>query len=318
LGARAVAIEDVYQEFGFGEPRPEALRDFLRFAYGRGALRYVLLAGDATYDFKDHLATGVVNRVPPLMVRTSYLWTASDPTLASVHGDDGLPDVAIGRLPAASAEELREMVGKILDYESAAEPLSNRVVLITDNPDSAGDFDFDADEIVKGALRGQEVERVRLSELGVSETRRRIIQAFDDGPSLLSYIGHGGIHLWANENLLDIEAVRTLAPQRRKPLLLTMNCLNGYFHFPYFNSLAEELLKAKDKGVVAAFSPSGLSLEAHAHKLHGLLLEAALHRGHERLGDAVLAAQRDYAASGGSSELLAIYHLLGDPALTLR
>ena len=25
-----------------------------------------------------------------------------------------------------------------------------------------------------------------------------------------------------------------------------MNCLNGYFHFPYFNSLAEELLKAEE------------------------------------------------------------------------
>jgi hypothetical protein len=318
LRARAIAIEDVYQEFGFGEPRPEALRDFLRHAYGRGALRYVLLAGDATYDFKDHLETGVVNQVPPLMVRTSYLWTASDPTLASVHGDDGLPDVAIGRLPAASAEELREMVGKIADYESATEPLSNRIVLITDNPDSAGDFDFDADEIVKSALRGLEVDRIRLSELGAPETRRRIVQAFDDGASLVSYVGHGGIHLWADENLLDLEAVSILAPQSRKPLLLTMNCLNGYFHFPYFNSLAEELLKAGDKGVVAAFSPSGLSLEAHAHKLHQLLLEAALHRGHERLGDAVLAAQRDYAAWGGSPELLAIYHLLGDPALKLR
>ena len=40
-----------------------------------------------------------------------------------------------------------------------------------------------------------------------------------------------------------------------------MNCLNGYFHFPYFNSLSEELLKVEDKGIIAAFSPSGLSLD---------------------------------------------------------
>jgi hypothetical protein len=36
------------------------------------------------------------------------------------------------------------------------------------------------------------------------------------------------------------------------------------------------------------------------------------------LGDAVLAAQAAYAESGAFSELLRIYHLLGDPALTLR
>jgi hypothetical protein len=36
--------------------------------------------------------------------------------------------------------------------------------------------------------------------------------------------------------------------------------LNGYFHFPYFNSLSEELVKAEGKGAIAAFSPSGMSL----------------------------------------------------------
>jgi hypothetical protein len=44
-----------------------------------------------------------------------------------------------------------------------------------------------------------------------------------------------------------------------------MNCLNGYFHFPYFNSLAEELLKADGQGAIAAFSPSGLSLNRSAY-----------------------------------------------------
>jgi hypothetical protein len=38
----------------------------------------------------------------------------------------------------------------------------------------------------------------------------------------------------------------------------------------------------------------------------------------ENPGDAVLAAQKDYAASGAFAELLSIYHLLGDPALRLR
>ena len=39
---------------------------------------------------------------------------------------------------------------------------------------------------------------------------------------------------------------------------------------------------------------------------------------HDRLGDAVLAAQGDYADSGAFPELLAIYHLFGDPAMRLR
>jgi len=51
------------------------------------------------------------------MVKTSYLWTASDPAFAAVNGDDILPDLAIGRLPAANPEEARAMVEKILVHE---------------------------------------------------------------------------------------------------------------------------------------------------------------------------------------------------------
>ena len=85
-----------------------------------------------------------------------------------------------------------------------------------------------------------------------------------------------------------------------------------------FDSLSEALLKAEGKGVIAAFSPSGLSLDGPAHLYHRLLLAELLHGNHQTLGDAILAAQTKYVDAGGYLELLRIYHLLGDPALTLR
>ena len=89
LKVKAVSIEKIYSEFGFGEPTPEAVKDFLSYAYHnwrQPSPRYVLLVGDGTYDFKDYLQTGVTNQVPPRMVETSYLWTASDPSYAMVNG----------------------------------------------------------------------------------------------------------------------------------------------------------------------------------------------------------------------------------------
>ena len=82
-----------------------------------------------------------------------------------------------------------------------------------------------------------------------------------------------------------------------------------------FNSLAEEFVKARDKGAIAAFSPNGLSLNGPAHRYHKALLHELFNfnRRHERLGDAVLAAQVAYAETGAFPELLSIYHLLGDP-----
>jgi hypothetical protein len=278
----------------------------------------VLLLGDGTYDFKDYLQTGVVNQVPPLMVETSYLWTASDPAYGTVNGEDLLPDLAIGRLPAATLEEVQAMVEKILAYETGTASFEAPVVMVADNPDTAGNFTADADQLAREVLAPQRPRKIYLSQLGTSATRREIREAFDEGASLMSYLGHGGIHLWADENLLDTSDLDALGPQSQQPLVLTMNCLNGYFHFPYFGSLSESLVKAREKGAIAAFSPSGLSLNDPAHLFHRALLQEIFFGSHDRLGDAVMAAQAVYAKTGSFPEILSIYHLLGDPALQLK
>jgi hypothetical protein len=100
--------------------------------------------------------------------------------------------------------------------------------------------------------------------------------------------------------------------------MLTMNCLNGYFIAPFYESLAEGFLKAPGKGTVASFSPSGLSLDGPAHLYHRALMAEITSGQHQRLGDAVTAAQKAYAQTGAMPELLALYHLFADPALKVR
>ena len=97
-----------------------------------------------------------------------------------------------------------------------------------------------------------------------------------------------------------------------------MNCLNGYFVAPSFESLSESLVKAQGRGAVAAFSPSGLSVDGPAHQYHRAVVEELVSGRHERLGDAILAAQKTYAETGLMPELLSVYHLLGDPAIRIR
>ena len=62
-----IYIEDVFAEFGHGESRPDALLEFFRFVYHEWRspqLRYVVLLGDGTYDYKNYQDTGVQNHVP--------------------------------------------------------------------------------------------------------------------------------------------------------------------------------------------------------------------------------------------------------------
>ena len=61
-----------------------------------------------------------------------------------------------------------------------------------------------------------------------------------------------------------------------------------------------------------------MSVNGPANVYHQALLAEIVSRRHQRLGDAVLAAQAVYADTGASPELLALYHLFGDPALVIR
>jgi hypothetical protein len=208
-------------------------------------------------------------------------------------------------------------IAKILAYEAASSFRSGPVVLVADDPDAGGDFEAAAEEIAALAA-ARDPRRLYLRELGVEAARAAIRESFGADPALVSYMGHGGIHLWAQENLLDTARVGDLPSRERWPLVVTLNCLNGYFHFPYFDSLGETLVKADGRGAIASISPSGLSLHEPAHVFHQALVSELLSGNYERLGDAVAAAQAAYADSGAFPELLRIYVLVGDPALRLR
>jgi len=318
LESMSAAIEDVYDEFGYGEAHPEALKAFLECAFHswERAPRYVLLLGDATYDFKNSLGTRTLNRVPPMIIRDTYLWTVSDPEYAFVNGSDQLPDVALGRLPAANVAEAERLVRKVLDWENLGFDLTGRAVLVADNADAAGDFESDADRLAANFLADRSVEKVYLSQLG-SGTRPAITNAFDTGASLMAYLGHGGTAVWASENIWNFSDVARLAPQAQQPFLMTMDCLNGFFHHPRYNSLSEEFLKADGKGVVGTLAPSSLSVHWAADVYLEALTRELVSGRHQRLGDALLAAQAAYIEAGARPELLRTYQLLADPALPI-
>jgi hypothetical protein len=320
LSTRAVSFEEIAAEFGHGQASAEAIQAFLAHAFHswqRPSPRYVLLLGDASYDPRNFIGTTPPSPLPALWAKTTYLWTVSDPELAAVNGEDRLPDLAIGRLPAATVVQAQVLVEKLLAWEDSGQGLSGTATLVADNPDLAGDFEADVEDIRASYLAARETRVLKLSELGAG-LRPSILDALNGGLSFLSYVGHGGSAVWASENVWNSWDAPSLQAQSQQPLLVTMNCLNGYFVAPAFDSLAESLLKAEGRGAIASFSPSGLSLDGPAHQYHRALMAELTSGRHARLGDAVLAAQQAYAETGLMPELLGVYHLLGDPATTIR
>ena len=92
LRVATVDIEDIYDEFNYGVFNPQAIRDFLAYAYQNWqapAPVYVLLLGEASYDYRNLLGIGRVNYVPTQMIETILLGeTASDNWLVAFNGDE--------------------------------------------------------------------------------------------------------------------------------------------------------------------------------------------------------------------------------------
>lgn len=317
LSTAVVDIEDVYDEFNAGSPSPHALHDFLDFArtHWSPAPRYVVLAGNGDFDYRGLLGYGG-NLVPPLLVATSYGLFASDAVLADLVGNDGIPDVAIGRLPVRNASELDAVVAKLAAQQASLAHPTGKALLVAD--DSEGGFDFSSDlALFQGWLpRGFAPQQVTLAPGGVAAARTQLFSALGSGADLLVYSGHGGLDRLASEGLLTTSDVTTLPATGETPLMVALTCVLNRFELPMLTPLGAALVVRPGAGAVAVWSATGISTHPAAPQLGRYFLDEMGRSPGARLGDSMLAAQARFAAAEGA-ELLTLYNLLGDPATRL-
>ncbi len=316
LTVKLVELEAVYDQFSHGIAGPGAIRDFLAYAHANWGRkpRYAVLAGEGSFDYRNNQGYGD-SVVPPLLVGTAHGLFASDSVLGDVVGNDGVPEIAVGRLPAANATELQALVNKIIAYESGAG--SNRVLLLADNPDGGGNFPADSDTVAALLPGNIAADKVYLSQATLADARQQLFGALAGGVGLVNYIGHGGIDRFASEGLWLTSDVATLA-NTRFPVVAALTCIAGQYALPGYDSLGESLLLKSGGGAAAFWGPSGLSENEQAKLLDQQFVRAVYVDGERVLGDAILKAMRGYVQGGAPASLLNIYNLLGDPALQLR
>ncbi|HIC89942.1 MAG TPA: hypothetical protein EYP04_11150 [Anaerolineae bacterium] len=320
LHVRLVTTEQVYDSFGDGMPEPKAIRAFLRHAWEHWPepkLRYVLLVGDASYDPKDLLGGSQKNLVPTYLLPTQFVGeTASDNWFVTFREGSSYPEIAIGRFPAQTAEQVAAMVAKTIAYEQKPPPgdWRRRILFVADDksPVFAQISDQLAQRYVPDAFQ---VEKVYLGQ--VEDPRQTLLDILDTGTSVVNYIGHGSLDVWAKEKILSIADVDALRNGGRLPILVTMTCLTGYFHHPEQSSLGEELLRKPDGGVVAAFVPTSESLPSEQQPLAERFYRELFNGENKTFGDAIARAKQDLSNNRNLRDVIETWVLLGDPALHL-
>ena len=284
LTTMVVDIDDIYNEFSDGLFNPFAIQKFLRYAYNnyqQPAPTYVLLVGDAHYDYKGATVEiynkdttfGGTYKLHPNFVPTYHGWapasgeTSMDQRFVNISGEDPLPDMLIGRLSVQTPEVLTTMVEKIIDYEKNPKIGAWQGTLIqvaddhTDKPND-GIFEESRDKLVQEVIPpGYDTRQIYLRKIGSpNNTRLKILAAINTGALAIEYAGHGGSQTWADESIFRIEDAAGLR-NRYLPFVITTTCLNGQFDKPQQAGnfcLSEQFLLGK-YGAIAALSATRLT-----------------------------------------------------------
>jgi Peptidase family C25 len=281
--------------------------------------KYVLLVGDASVDPRNYLGFGSYDFVPTKIIVTSELKTASDDWFSDFK-NTGLGQIPTGRLPARTTEEAKIMVAKILAYERDDDRRENdrgdwinQALLVADRNDTV-DFTRDTNSVKALLPKGMKVTTVFASGLDAATARQEIMSGINSGKLLVNYLGHGSVEIWSGENLLDNAAASTLSNGKRLPVFLIMDCLNGFFHDVYTESLAESLLLSKNGGAVAVWASSGLTEPEPQAEMDQNLVRLLFTDTTLTLGDAIKNAK----AKISDPDARRTYILFGDPLLRLR
>lgn len=316
----AVSLQTIYDQFNGGNVDPLAVQTFLRYAAQnwQPAPRYVLLAGDTSYDMLGYQTPVNSLELPTFYVDTEYGGeTASDVPFARLD-DDLLPDIAVGRLPAVSADQMRIAVNKILAYEKATLPgLSSLSVLaIADGQEASFGSEAQAfldlfPETYPRTLFAPPKDSINLNT--------QVADYLNQGQYLVAYFGHGSTNMWGKDKFFTVDDVNLLKNKGKLPIVVNMTCLAGFFIHPKITSLAETLLFTPDTGAVTVLAPTSLSLPNGQKPLSDAFARALIAPEQTRIGDVLLSAQRGMSVdSSVTIDVLQTFLLLGDPALTVK
>jgi len=319
LQVRVVDVEDVYSQFGHGIFDPEAIRAYVAHAAATMGTEYLLLVGGDTYDYRDTLGAGSVSFIPSLYTATGdiVLYAPTDPAYADVDRD-GVPDLAIGRLPVRTRGELDTLIAKILAYQ--AKDYGGTAVLAADRSDAAANLPFAAasERLAAALTGGWTARRAYLDQLSVAEARAVLLTALDGGVALANYVGHSGATAWTSKGLFTAADAAALTNAGRPAVVTQWGCWNSYYVNPRTESLATRLLLAGDRGAAAVLGAATLTEDVDENDLGVLLAERIAQPG-ATLGKAVLAAKRALQGDRAArADVLLGWVLLGDPALVVR
>lgn len=343
-----VDVRDIYNEYGSGGQDLTAIRDFIKDLYDRstpGQFKYVLLFGDASYDYKDRL-NGNNNFIPTWQTSYSFslgLSSITDDFFAYMDPGEAtnftgaFMDLGVGRIPCDNLSQAQSYVAKVKRYGEGNARFGdwrNRILLMADDPDDyiwEREYFVPRSEGLARTIRDKSpafnVEKIYLDAYqqetstgsqSYPEARLDMFRKVQRGCLVTNYIGHGGEIGLASERLLQLQDVNSWTNIDALSLFVTITCEFTRFDDPKRVSAGEQLLLNPNGGAIALLSTTRVVGVQGAVDLNDAVFDTILARPSgqpQTLGEIIRAAKNDNFVRSRSTKTK--FSLIGDPALRL-
>lgn len=328
LSTHVVDVADIIAQYGYGLWLPSAIQAYLTHAMAdwERPPSYVVLAGDSTINPRqlpgDNEPWGIEEQFVPTALEFIDRVQGQIPTdhpYAMLVGEDELPDVAVGRLPVQTPEQLDQMLAKIEQYETALDDnldWMQEILFVADNPDGGGDFC--AENIITA---GEHIpdnytlthECLAADQSNLSTLRADLFAHVNNGVAILNYRGHGSIQVWAN--IMSVDDTGAWFNDGRPTFILSADCLDGHFAWPTYPALSETYFGLAGAGSAGHWSSSGLGYSWEHSILHRAFYDGLFQEQLQTAGDAAVYAKLVYFAAGAHHSEGYSFTLQGDPAM---
>ena len=337
LTTMVVDVQDVYDEFNFGDVSEVSIRDFMQYAYDNWSQRpvYLLLMGRMSYDYRDkmdqfkNLRRPLVPAMPFQSVRRGQAFT--DHLYGTVAGDDPFMDIWVGRYSVNTTREAETVVAKAMGYDNSPDEVwRDRVLYMANWDDLAGPdlFIKDSDELVSSfaeplGLSAHRVYHDAQTPPEPNESSNEVIRQFNEGRLIANFMGHGSAasmskYIAGTFQQRGFNYTAQISNFDRLPLVVAMSCLNGLFDEPTLVCFAEEMLTKRDGGAIGFVSASSLAFIFVNNEVNQALFKYMMREGVPEFGAALALAKTDLlAAMPGIDNGVFMMNLMGDPAQRL-
>ena len=305
-----VSPQQIYDTNHSGYPSVDSLKEFVHKVYEKNPeqLKYLLLVGDYTYEIEKY--QDFINYVPSFFVNSGQMGqTISDFPFADLNGDFQ-PELAVGRVPAETPQQVAAWVDKVIGYESSIPTNWGKMIAVSDQSDS--NFLETAQNFLLPFTNEYK------TQIFNSPNSDEIQGVFKEPHSLVFYFGHGSIDLWGKDKILSSAMVSDLPVSSAPPVLISFSCLNGYFIHPDKLSLAEGLLFRPSGGVTGILAPTGQPILENQEILIQYFQNKLQLSEYSRINELIF-PQEGETTTGDSSffELLKTFMYFGDPAMSV-